>query len=152
MDVLYFLKERTRLIGEYYEHAARPFNEIIRKIEAEEEPYIPPYSEDPEPAFLSEWIEADELLEVTGRCCISMLSASLQLYFKTWEHELRLTCWADFKGSFDRKGWLHGYRRCFAERAGIDWSHSVQRTSPSSSRWCWRGTGISIPRTSRRFE
>jgi len=78
MDVLYFLKERTRLIREYYEHAARPFNEIIRKIEAEEEPYIPPYSEDPEPAFLSEWIEADELLDVTGRCCISMLSASLR--------------------------------------------------------------------------
>ncbi len=98
MDVLYFLKERTRLIRDYYEHAARPFNEIIRKIEAAEEPYIPPYSEDPEPAFLSEWIEADELLEVTGRCCISMLSASLQLYFKTWEHELRLTCRTEFKG------------------------------------------------------
>jgi hypothetical protein len=123
MDVLYFLKERTRLIREYYEHAAQPFNEIIRKIEAEEEPYIPPYSEDPEPAFLREWIEADELLEVTGRCCISMLSASLHLYFKTWEHELWLTCGADFKGSFDRKGWLHGYLHCFAERAGIDWSH-----------------------------
>jgi hypothetical protein len=123
MDILYFLKERTRLIRDYYEHAARPFSEIIRKIEAEEEPYIPPYSEDPEPAFLSEWIEADEMLEVTERCCISMLSASLQLYFKTWEHELRLTCRTEFKGSFDRKGWLHGYRRCFAERAGIDWSH-----------------------------
>ncbi len=59
MDVLYFLKERTRLIRDYHEHAERPFNEIIRKIEAEEEPYTPPYSEDPEPAFLSEWIEAD---------------------------------------------------------------------------------------------
>jgi hypothetical protein len=43
MDVLYFLKERTRLIRDYYEHAARPFNENIRKI------------------------EANELLEVTGR-------------------------------------------------------------------------------------
>ena len=35
MDVLFFLKERTRLIRQYYEHAAHPFNEIIRKIEAE---------------------------------------------------------------------------------------------------------------------
>jgi hypothetical protein len=26
MDVLYFLKERTRLIRDYYEHAARPLN------------------------------------------------------------------------------------------------------------------------------
>lgn len=123
MDVLYFLKERTRLIREYYEHAAQPFNEIIRKIEAEEEPYIPPYSEDPEPAFFREWIEADELLEVTGRYCISMLSASLHLYFKTWEHELRLTCGADFKGSFDRKGWVHGYLRCFAEPGSASREH-----------------------------
>ncbi len=50
MDVLYFLKERTRLIRDYYEHAARPFREITRKNEAEEERYIPPYSEDPERA------------------------------------------------------------------------------------------------------
>jgi hypothetical protein len=35
MDVLYFLKERTRLIRNYYEHAARPLNEIVRKIEAD---------------------------------------------------------------------------------------------------------------------
>lgn len=27
MDVLYFLKERTRLIRQYYEQAAHPFNE-----------------------------------------------------------------------------------------------------------------------------
>ena len=43
MDVMYLLEERTRLIGKYYEHAAQPFNENIRKI------------------------EANELLEVTGR-------------------------------------------------------------------------------------
>lgn len=42
MDVLFFLKERTRLIRQYYVHAASPFNEIIRKIEAGEEPYVPP--------------------------------------------------------------------------------------------------------------
>ena len=34
MDVLFFLKERTRLIRQYYVHATSPFNEIIRKIEA----------------------------------------------------------------------------------------------------------------------
>jgi hypothetical protein len=51
MDVLYFLKERTRLIRQYYEQAARPFSETIQKIEAKEEPFVPPYSEDPEPAF-----------------------------------------------------------------------------------------------------
>lgn len=123
MDVLFFLKERTRLIRQYYVHAASPFNEIIRKIEAGEEPYVPPYSEDSEPPFLSEWIEADELREVTGRCCLSMLSASLQLYFKTWEHELGLNCSEDFQVVFKKKGLVGGYRTCLAARAGIDWSH-----------------------------
>lgn len=121
MDVLYFLQERTRLIRSYYEQAAQPFKEIIRKIEAEEEPFFPPYSEDPEPAFLAEWIEAQELLEVTGRCCVSMLSASLLLYFKTWEHTLGLACSTDFKADFKREGLVGGYRICLAERLGIDW-------------------------------
>lgn len=122
MDVLFFLKDRTRLIRQYYEHAALPFNEVMRKIEAKEEPYIPPYSEDGEPAFLSEWIDASELLEVTGRCCISMLSASLQLYFKTWERELGLCCSKNFAAAFKEEGMVGGYRTCLAERVGIDWS------------------------------
>ena len=122
MDVLFFLKERTRLIRQYYVHAASPFNEIIRKIEAEEEPYVPPYSEDGEPPFISEWIDADELREVAGRCCLSMLSASLQLYFKTWECELGLNCGEDFQSEFKKKGLVGGYRTCLAARAGIDWS------------------------------
>lgn len=121
MDVLYFLKERTRLIRQYYETAAQPFNEVIRKIEAEEAPYVPPYSEDPEPAFLREWIEADELLEVTGRVCISMLATSLQLYFKTWEHELGLNCRKEFRSVFDKEGWVRGYRMCLTNRVGINW-------------------------------
>lgn len=122
MDVLYFLKDRTRLIRQYYECAAQPFNEIMRQIEVEEVPYVPPYSEDGEPPFLSEWIDANELLEITGRCCISMLSASLQLYFKTWERELGLSCGKEFASEYKREGLVGGYRACLAERAGVDWS------------------------------
>ena len=122
MDVLFFLKERTRLIRQYYVNAASPFNEIIRKIEAGEEPYVPPYSEDGEPPFLSEWIDADELLEVTGRCCLSMLSASLQLYFRTWERNLGLSCGKTFKAEFRDGGIVGGYRACLASCADIDWS------------------------------
>ena len=122
MDVLYFLKERTRLIRQYYEQAAQPFSEIIRKIEEAEHPYIPPYSEDPEPAFLTEWLEANELLEVTGRCCVSMLSATLQLYFNTWDRILGLQCKTGFKADFKRDGLVGGYRQCLTERLGVDWN------------------------------
>ena len=62
----------------------------MQKIESEEPPFEPPYSEDGEPPFLAEWMEAEEGLQVVGRMCISMLSAALQLYFKTWEDELGL--------------------------------------------------------------
>lgn len=122
MDVLFFLKDRTRLIRQYYEQAASPFDEIIRKIEAQEEPYVPSYSEDSEPPFLSEWTDAAELREVTGRCCLAMLSASLQLYFKTWERELRLNCGKAFQDEFNKGGMVGGYRACLASCAGIDWS------------------------------
>lgn len=122
MDVLYFLKERTRLIRQYYEQAAQPFSDTIRKIEMEEEPFAPPYSEDPEPAFLTQWIEATELLEVTGRCCVSMLSASLQLYLQTWDRMLGLQCKTGFKANFKRDGLVGGYRQCLAERLGLDWN------------------------------
>lgn len=122
MDVLYFLKERTRLIRQYYEQAAQPFSETIRKIEEAEPPYIPQYSEDPEPPFLTEWLEANELLEVTGRCCVSMLSASLQLYLNTWDRILGLQCGVGFKTDFRESGFVGGYIRCLTEYLGIDWS------------------------------
>jgi hypothetical protein len=66
MDVRYFLGERLDFTEQLYVNSAAPFIERKRKIEAEEEPFVPPYSEDPEPAFLSEWLEAEESLQVRG--------------------------------------------------------------------------------------
>jgi hypothetical protein len=106
MDVLYFLKERTKFIRQYYETAAEPFREIMRKIEAEEPPFVPEYSEDGEPPFLEEWVQANTSLEILGRGCLSMLLASLKLYFQTWESELHII-WED--GAEKKKilqGWV----------------------------------------------
>ena len=89
MDVLYFFKEWTRFLRYFYDSAAAPFSETMRKIEAEEAPFdSPPYREDGEPPYLDEWVEASDAVEVLGRSCLSMLSASLHLYFRTWEEEL----------------------------------------------------------------
>lgn len=120
MDVLFFLKQRTNFIQKFYHNAALPFEETKRKIEAKEEPYIPPYSENSEPPFLEEWIEAEESLDVLGHTCISMLAASLQLYLKTWDMELALKCGAIYKAEF-KDGWINGYRVCFREQLGIRW-------------------------------
>ena len=114
MDVLYFFKERTRFLRYFYDSAAAPFLETMRKIEAGEARFdSPPYREDGEPPYLDEWVEASEAVEVLGRSCLSMLSASLHLYFRTWEEELPI-CWEDGerKRAF-RNGYLDGYQICF---------------------------------------
>jgi hypothetical protein len=83
MDVLYFLKQRTLFIKEFYATSREPFLEIQRKIDAGEAPFEPdPFDEGGEPPFFGEWIRAETSLEILGRTCISMLSASLKLYFQ----------------------------------------------------------------------
>ena len=51
MDVHYFFNRRIAFIRQFYENAITPFVERIRKIEAGEEPFEPPYSENGEPHY-----------------------------------------------------------------------------------------------------
>jgi hypothetical protein len=125
MEVLWFLKQRTRFLRQHYEEASAPFRETIRKIEAGEDPYEPPYSEDGEPPFLEEWEDANTSLELLGASCISILSESLKLYFLTWERELGIKCTDHFPDEFSRskgKGFVHGYKTCFGHVLQSDWS------------------------------
>lgn len=122
MDVLAFLRNRLQFICAFYDTAAEPFRETIRKIENGEPPFEPPYSEDGgEPPFLSEWIEADTGLDVLGRACLSMVSASLKLYFETWEAQLRIEWEKGEKKKAFRNGFLQGYQKCFAEVVKVSW-------------------------------
>ena len=52
--------------------------------------------------------------------CLSMLSASLQLYFNTWERNLGLSCGKSFKAEFSDGGLVGGYRAGQASCAGVD--------------------------------
>ena len=123
MDVFGLLKLRLDFIKQLHQRSCAPFAEIKQQIEDEVPPYEPPYSEDGEPPFLAEWLEADESLQVLGYSCISMLAASLQLLFKTWESEFRKPALPEMKAHF-KKGWLNGYRKYFDEYLGIDFSDS----------------------------
>jgi hypothetical protein len=116
MDVLYFYKERMRFIRQLYVTAAAPFAATMQAIEESRAPFDdPPYSEDGEPPYLTEWIEASEALEVLGRMCLSMVSPSLQLYFKTWEQQLGVTWEEDERKRAFKKGILEGYTTCFEQ-------------------------------------
>ena len=104
----------------FYETAAMPFETKIKAIEDGLPPFEKPlYSEDGEPAYLAEWIEATDALEVLGRTCLSMLSPSLQLYFRTWEKMLDVR-WenGERKRAF-KNGFVQGYIACFEEVLGI---------------------------------
>ncbi|TIQ28745.1 MAG: hypothetical protein E5X48_31035 [Mesorhizobium sp.] len=125
MKVAAFLKDRTGFIRRHYETAAAPFYEIMRRIEAGEEPYEPPYSEDGEPPFLEEWMEAKTSLELLGATCVSMLSGCLKLYFVTWEEQLDIKCRDHLPDEFNRKrgkGFVNGYKTCFGQLLKTDWS------------------------------
>jgi hypothetical protein len=84
MDAVFFLKERTSFIRFFYDVSAAAFRNIQAKIEAKESPFDnPPYSEEPEPPYLEEWMEAETGVEVLGQSSVSLLSDTLKLYFET---------------------------------------------------------------------
>jgi hypothetical protein len=113
MDIEHFLKSRIVFIRYFYENAERPFNEIKIAIKNKEEPYIPPYSEDGEPPFLKEWMDAEQGVETVGHACICMLSSSLLLFFKLWVNRLENEQGMKFNANFNKKGWFHGYMEIF---------------------------------------
>lgn len=118
MDIRHFLEQRLLFVSQLYTNSAMPFAERKRMIEAEEEPYVPPYSEDSEPAFLCEWLEAEESLQVLGHASVCMLSASFHLYLKTLERELRVPAGEKYKSAFKR-GWFNGYKSYFLSEFNV---------------------------------
>ncbi|MBT9161330.1 MAG: hypothetical protein DDT27_01545 [Dehalococcoidia bacterium] len=124
MDIRYFLERRLAFIEQYYTAASVPFLERKRKIEAGEEPFVPPCSEDGEPPYLKEWLEADESLQILGQTCISMLSASLHLYFTTWQHHLSVPVAESLKPTFTKSGWFNGYKRYFSSHFNVNFENS----------------------------
>ncbi len=109
MHIEYFLKLRTGFIRYFYENAVSRFIEIKTAIEKQEEPFVPPYREDEESAFLDEWIEAETGINAVGYACMSMVSSSLHLFLREWvarwEREHGVTCRLD-----SREGWFNGYQ------------------------------------------
>ncbi|WP_333876038.1 hypothetical protein [Methylobacter sp.] len=139
MDVLFFLKERTKFIRQFYTTTSTPYIERIEKIYAGEEPFVPSYNEDDEGEFYADLAEANDSLCVIGYSCVSMLSTALKLYFQSWEKEAigivgedkkrtkidqkYKDYWRERNESF-KKGALHGYRWVFSYHLNIDFDAS----------------------------
>jgi hypothetical protein len=120
MDVRYFIDARIAFIRQFYATASEPYIERKRKIEAHEEPFVPPYSEDGEPQFLNKWLEADESLHILAYSCISMLAAALHLYLESWVRQSGVVVEESMKKSvFNNKGWFAGYDAHFTKHFNV---------------------------------
>ena len=84
MDYLAILKDHLGFIERFYNAAAEPFEATLRKIQAEEEPFVPkcaPGDHDG-PEYLSEWMEAEECLGVIGSSSLGLLQKALHDYLR----------------------------------------------------------------------
>lgn len=124
MDALWFLERRTSYIRWYHSTACRPF--VIIKSQIEEA--LPPFDNAPcdesgEPAFLEEWEDADEALNIVGSQCISMLSGTLKAYFKTLENRvIGFSLGSDGKKMARAEGFVPAYISALSEIFNTDWS------------------------------
>ncbi len=128
MDILAGLRDKLRFIERFYVSASEPFRETIRKIEAEEEPFVPPYFDpatatDFEPPFLKEWQEADEALNLVGQAALNLVQASFRDYLAWFLKSNRVELSA--KGAH----WLERYKNQFRETYNIDWDRGPVKFS-----------------------
>jgi len=94
MNLAYFLRERTKIIRLFYEKGRLPFEQQKRDIEDEVPPWEPswfnPETDDPEPPFLDDWMQAEQTRELVGLLAVSLLSDTLKLYFVELEQRIGL--------------------------------------------------------------
>lgn len=122
MDATYFLKNRTALIRTFYSTGAQGFVDLKQKIETGQPPFDdPPYSEDPEPPYLSEWMDAETALDILGMAALSMLSDSLKLYLNTLADRVIGFSFDNPKAAF-KQGFVPAYFAALGEILETDWS------------------------------
>jgi hypothetical protein len=124
VDVGFFLKRRTELIRFFYTEGVKPFLEIHCKIEQGLSPFDdPPYSEDPEPPFVEEWMNAATGIELVGQSCVSLLSDALKLYFNTLQkHEIGFAISETEKSLAKEQGFVALYKKTLGEILDTDWA------------------------------
>lgn len=81
-DFYEFLKDRLEYIERFFDAVVSPLEECKRSIDENCEPYVDRRNPDDcdEPAFLSEWLEADEHINTIGFLCLSLLNKTLENY------------------------------------------------------------------------
>lgn len=123
MDALYFLKSRTKFIRFFFEEGEKDYEDVKHRIDEQLPPFhIPPYSEDGEPPYLSEWLDAGAAIDLLGINCVSMLSDSLKLYFNTLQRRVIRFSFDQAEKRVFNKGFVPAYFAALGEILETDWS------------------------------
>jgi len=132
MDCLASLEDRLCFIKRFYNAAAGPFETTKRKIEANEEPFVPKSAPGHYDGYeyQDEWNDADQCLRVLGHCGLSYVAKALQNYlseFITREAKVPTAKIGKILPVHKRGppgSWLHLYT-CFLENStAFRWSNS----------------------------
>jgi hypothetical protein len=124
MDAKFFLKRRASFIRFFYDTSAAAFRSVQTKIEAKEAPFDnPPYSEDPEPAYLEEWMEAETGVDILSQSCVALLSDSLKLYFNTMRERVIGFKFGEDQAAIQRgQGFVAANKTALGEILDTDWT------------------------------
>lgn len=126
MDIKRYSEHRTAFIRMYYCEARQAFVAVQTAIDNEEAPFDkPPAGFDPEygePAYLTQWLEAEMAINVLGYSCVSMLSNSLKIAFKNMEELFRFQPGSETKRLMSKEGFVAGYKVSLSEVLDTDWS------------------------------
>jgi hypothetical protein len=124
MDAKFFLRRRTGFIRFFYDTSATAFRTVQKQISEDKEPFdCPPHSDDGEPPYLEEWMEAETGIEVLGQSCVSLLSDTLKLYFETLQK--RVIGYAlnkDLTAYQSKEGFVAANRIALGQILKTDWS------------------------------
>ena len=124
MQRLRILRSKLDFIRWFFDLTRAPFVEIMRKIEAGENPYQSSISpeDDPEPPFVNEGMDAYYAIQLQGQLCLNLLQRSLLEYL---DDTVKLS---QRKAPSKRDNWFKNYKQWFLAE-GVDWSASTASLS-----------------------
>jgi hypothetical protein len=127
MDYRGILEDRLGFIKRFYNTAAEPFETKKRRIEANEEPFVPRHASGEYDGYeyQDEWSEADGCLRVLGHCGLSYVAKALQDYLRAViTREAKVAITEVGKVLPAGKGWLHRYTAFLESNTAFHWENS----------------------------
>jgi len=115
------LEGKLSFLRSFYQLTTEPLREIMRKIEASEEPFVPnadPERYDQQP-FLGEWFEAEEGLELQQQVCLTVLQRSFKEFLDGTVLQHR--DYANNKPKVKNHNWFAAYKTWFLVEVAMDW-------------------------------